>query len=169
MRRVVLRTLRKFRSESWIVKNNCQTIVSVIWEHRNLGDCVRIWCDRRILFSADNSFPPHHNAPHRFRCFHKLPFKIHYKKMFATRRAASHRIGVNRLLRGRPEHNLRMSECSTDHCWKQWHTTDTLCPTYAVVRRHIHRTSRRPTVRPRSNGWNCSVVVRIHQRGMVVP
>ena len=35
----------------------------------------------------------HRNAPHRYRCFRKLPFKIHYKKMSATRR-----IGVSRPL-----------------------------------------------------------------------
>ena len=70
--------------------------LSVIWEHPNLDDRVRIRCGRRILFSADSSFPPHRNAPHRLRCFRKLPFKIHYKKMSAMRRAASHRIGVSR-------------------------------------------------------------------------
>ena len=39
-----------------ICENNCQTIVSVIREHPNLGDRVRIRWGRRILFSADNSF-----------------------------------------------------------------------------------------------------------------
>ena len=63
---------------------------SVIREHPNLGDHVRIRCVRRILFSADNSF---RNAPHRYRCFRKLPFIIHYKKNVrnATRRIALHR------------------------------------------------------------------------------
>ena len=42
----------------------------------------------------------HGNAPHRFRCFRKLPFKIHYKKMSTTRRAASRRIDVSRSLLG---------------------------------------------------------------------
>ena len=45
---------------------------------------------------------------------------------------------------GRPEPNLWVWECSTDHCSKQRHTTDTTCAA-------IRPASRRPTVRPRSN------------------
>ena len=52
------------------------------------------------------------------------------------------------VLRGRPEPNLRMSVCSTDHCWKQRHTTDTLCPTCAAIHWYTQPASRRPTVRP---------------------
>ena len=70
------------------------SIVSVIQEHPSLGNRIRIQCSRRILFSADNSFRPHHNAPHRFRCFRKLPFKIDYKKMSAMWCTAPHRCGL---------------------------------------------------------------------------
>ena len=69
------------------------------------------------------------------------------------------------VLRGRPEHGLRVWECSTDYCWKQRHTIDTLCPTCAI-RRYVHPASRRPTIRPRSNGWSCTTGVRY--RGVVV-
>ena len=54
----------------------------------------------------------------------------------------------------------------TDHCWKQQHTTNTLCPTCAAFRRYVHPASCRPTMRPSLNGWNCSTVVR---RGIIVP
>ena len=52
------------------------------------------------------------------------------------------------VLRGRPEPGLRVRECSSDHCWKQRHTTDTLCQTCASIRRYVHPASRRPTIRP---------------------
>ena len=39
------------------------------------------------------------------------------------------------VLRDRPEPGLWVWECSTDHCWKQRHTTDTLCPTCTAIRR----------------------------------
>ena len=56
------------------------------------------------------------------------------------------------VLLGSPESGLRVWECSADHCWKQRHATDTFCPTCAAIRRHIHPASRRPTMRPHSNG-----------------
>ena len=36
------------------------------------------------------------------------------------------------VLCGRPEPGLQVWECSTDNCWKQQHTTDTMCPTCAA-------------------------------------
>ena len=68
-----------------------------------------------------------------------------------------------------PEPGLRVWEYSTDHCWKQRHTTNTLCPTCAAIRQYVHPASRRPTMQPCSNGWNCSKRVCTRQRGMVVP
>ena len=56
------------------------------------------------------------------------------------------------VLRGRPEHGLLVWECSTDHYWKQLHTTDKLCPTRAEIHPYFHPTSHTPTLRPRSNG-----------------
>ena len=55
------------------------------------------------------------------------------------------------VLRGRPEPDLRVWECTTDHSWNQRHTTDTLCPTCAAIRRYVHPGSRRPTMCPSSN------------------
>ena len=48
------------------------------------------------------------------------------------------------ILYGRPEPGLQVRECSTNHCWKQWHTTDTLCPTCAAIHRYVHPASRKP-------------------------
>ena len=73
------------------------------------------------------------------------------------------------VLHDRPEPGLRVWECSTDHCWKQQHTADTLCPTCAAIRRYFHLASRRPTLRPNSNGWSCSTGVRTRRRGICVP
>ena len=42
-----------------------------------------------------------------------------------------------------PEPRLRVWECSTDYCWKQWNTTDTLCPTSSAIHRCIYPASRR--------------------------
>ena len=53
------------------------------------------------------------------------------------------------VLRGRPEPGFRVWECSTDHCWKQRYTTDTLCPTIAAIRRYVH---------PASAGLQCDPV-----------
>ena len=55
------------------------------------------------------------------------------------------------VLRDHSEQGLRVWECSTDHCWKQRHTTDTLCPTCAAIHRYVHPASTRLTMRPRSN------------------
>ena len=52
------------------------------------------------------------------------------------------------VVRGRPESSLLVWKYSTNHCWKHWHTNDTLCATCAAVRRYIHPASLRPTVRP---------------------
>ena len=60
-------------------------------------------------------------------------------------------------------------ECSPDHCWKQRHTTDTLCPTCAAIRRYVHPASLRPTMRLRSNGWSCSTGVCTRWWSMVYP
>ena len=38
------------------------------------------------------------------------------------------------VLCGHPEPGLRVWECSTDHCWKQRHTTDTFFPICSVIR-----------------------------------
>ena len=65
------------------------------------------------------------------------------------------------VLLGRPERGLRVWECSTYHYWKQRHTTDILCPTYAAIRRYVH-----PQCDPPSNGWSCLTVVRTRRRGM---
>ena len=70
-------------------------------------------------------------------------------------------------LRCRPEPGLLVWECSTDHCWKQRHTTDTLCPTCAAIRRYVHPASHKPTLWPLSNGWSCLTGVRTRRRGMV--
>ena len=48
------------------------------------------------------------------------------------------------VLRGCPELGIQLWECSSDHCWKQRHTIDTLCPTWAAIRRYAHPTSHRP-------------------------
>ena len=89
MRHIALRTHQKFRSESWIVENSCQIIVSVIWEHPNLGDRVQIRCGRRILFYADNSFPLHRNDSNAFASCH---LKYIIKNVHnATCRVAPHR------------------------------------------------------------------------------
>ena len=37
------------------------------------------------------------------------------------------------VLHGHSELGLQVWECSTDHCWKQWHTTHTLCLTFAKI------------------------------------
>ena len=63
----------------------------------------------------------------------------------------------------------RVLECPTDHCWKQRHTIEKLCPTCAAIRRYVHPASLRPTMQHRSNGWSCSTGVRTCRRGMVVP
>ena len=56
------------------------------------------------------------------------------------------------VLRGRPEHGLHVWYCTKDDCSKQRHTTDTLCPTCAAIRRYVHSASSRPTrMLPRSN------------------
>ena len=73
------------------------------------------------------------------------------------------------VLCGRPEPGLRVWECSTDHYWKQWQTTNTLWPTSAAIHRYVHPASRRPTIQPCSNGWSCSTGVRTHQQGKIVP
>ena len=39
-------------------------------------------------------------------------------------------------------------ECSTDNCWKQRYTTDTLCPKCATIRRYTHPASRRHNSTP---------------------
>ena len=44
-----------------------------------------------------------------------------------------------------PEPDLWVWECSTDHCLKQWHTTDTLCPTCAAIHQYVHSAFHRPT------------------------
>ena len=56
------------------------------------------------------------------------------------------------LLCGRPEPGLWVWECSTDHCWKQRHTIDTLCPTCSEICQYVHPASCRPTMRLCSNG-----------------
>ena len=69
------------------------------------------------------------------------------------------------ILHGYPEPGLREWQCSSNHCCKQLHTTDTLCPTRAA----INPASLRPTMRSHSNGWSCSTGVQIRRRGMVAP
>ena len=44
----------------------------------------------------------------------------------------------------------------------------TFCTTCAAIRRYVHPASRRPTMRPRSNGWSCSTGVRTRRRGKLV-
>ena len=51
------------------------------------------------------------------------------------------------VLLDRPEPDLRVWEYSTDHCWKQRHTTDT----WATIRRYVHPAFRSPTMWPHSN------------------
>ena len=48
---------------------------------------------------------------------------------------------------------LLVWKCSTDHCWKQRHTTDILCPACAAICQYVNPASHRPTMRPCSNGW----------------
>ena len=77
-------------------EKNCQTILSVIREYPNLGDRVRIRCGRRILFSADNSFPPHRNASQTHRIDSDAFASCHLKYIIknvrnATRRVAPHK------------------------------------------------------------------------------
>ena len=85
-----------FRSECSFVKNNCQTILCHSGASESWRSCPNpmrqanfILCGQ--FFSQRNA--TRRNATHRFRSFRKLPFKIHYKKMSATRR-----IGVSRPL-----------------------------------------------------------------------
>ena len=73
------------------------------------------------------------------------------------------------VLRGRQVSGLQVWECSKDHCWKQRNTTDILCPTFVAIRRYVHPASHRPTMRPHSNGWNCSTGVRTRRQCMVLP
>ena len=82
---------------------------------------------------------------------------------------AQSRVWCASVLRSRSEPGLWVWECSTDHCWKQRDTTDTLCPAWAAVRRYVHPASHRPRMRPHSNGWSCSTGVRTRPWGMVVP
>ena len=50
------------------------------------------------------------------------------------------------VLHSHQELGLWMWECSTDHCWKQWHITNILSPTRAAIRWYVHTASRRPTM-----------------------
>ena len=56
------------------------------------------------------------------------------------------------VLRGRQEPGIRVWECSTDHCWQQRHTTDTLCSTCKAIL-CVHPAFHRPSMRTRSNGF----------------
>ena len=56
--------------------------------------------------------------------------------------------------RSHSEPGLWMWECSTGHCWKQWHTTNTLCPKCQAISWYVHSAFCRPTLWPRSN--DCS-------------
>ena len=105
MRHIALRTHQKFRSESWIVENSCQIIVSVIWEHPNLGDRVQIRCGRRILFYADNSFPLHRNDSNAFA-------SCHLKYIIKNVHNAAHRVGVSRPL----QNNYTYSQPNLNFC-----------------------------------------------------
>ena len=70
--------------------------------------------------------------------------------------------------RGRPEPGLRLWECSTDHCWKQRHTTtNTLCPKYSTIRRCLSNFPYAYNATP-SNGWSCSRGVCTRRRTMLV-
>ena len=83
---------KKFRSESWIEENNCQTIVSVIWEHPNIvckSDAAgQFYSLGTILFHWTAT---HHIDSDAFASCH-LKYII---KKSAMRRAASHCIGVS--------------------------------------------------------------------------
>ena len=61
------------------------------------------------------------------------------------------------VLRGRPEPCLLVWECSTDHCWKQRHTTYTC----AAIRRYVHPVSSGPTMRPLSKGRIATTGIRL--------
>ena len=73
------------------------------------------------------------------------------------------------ILYGRPEPGLQVWECSTNHCWKQQHTIDTL---WQYVQQSVDMSIQLPASLKMwscSNGWSCSAGVRTRQRCMVVP
>ena len=142
-------TLKLFREYKYLT--SC-LISSISWSV--IIKCVRAWWCRGVSGSLDRgtrelTVP---NGPRWYSRCNMCP--DFFPGCCSGGHRCSHKASILMCvcIRGRPEPGLHMWECFTDHCWKQRHTTDTLCPTCAAIRRYVHPVSRRPTMRPRSNG-----------------